>query len=872
MTASRFVTCLALTLGFASSALVHDADPKLRDKRPAYMGPGWKNAQLAPAPAPTSGPQTLIAPPVAFGRSNVALLSWMPLADFGVGSTGNGNSCTGYVSGSGREYAIFGHSSGTSFVEVTQPGNAQLIATIAGPTSLWRDMRTYSTYCYSVSEGGGGIQVINLANIDAGVVTLTGTVNDDGTSATHTITVDPVSGYLYRAGGGSNGLRIYDIHTNPANPVRVGTWNDRYVHEASVFTFTTGPAAGKQIAFCCGGLSGGFVSSGLYVVDVTNKASPVQTSFSTYANTGYCHQAWPSADMQFLYLDDELDDEDLGITSVTRVFSLANPLVPTFVGTFTSGSTAIDHNQYTRGDKLFQANYRSGLRVWQTSSPGTQANPVTIGTFDTFPEDDDTLFNGLWNIYPYFPSGVVIGSDIDRGLFVWWVGAPLVTFTPVNAPAFANASGQRIRTQIAGALLAGSAALRYRVDNGAWASVSMTQDLDGSWYASLPAVNCGAKIDYYVSAQSPNGVVWTSPEAAPEQLDTLVAGYTAVTPVDETFETATAGWTAGAAGDNATSGVWTRVNPNGTAAQSEDDHTPGAGTMCWVTGQGSAGGSAGAADVDGGTTTLLTPTFNLSGYSNAIVGYWRWFDNVAGGATPYDDAFRIDVTSNNGATWVNVETVGPGAEQIGTEGGWAYHEFVVTDRVPLTNQFRMRFVASDTGMGSVVEAAIDDFKIRATTCVGFASFCAGDGSSVACPCGNAGTNGAGCANSAFAAGGLLTAAGTASVAADTALLSASNLTGSTCVFFQGDAQQAPVIVDDGLGCVTGTVVRLGTKGVVSNTSSYPQLGDATISVRGLVPAAGARRYYQCFYRNAVSVFCPPSTSNRTNGVVIAWGP
>ena len=869
MSSFRPVTPLAALLALAPALLAHDADPKLRDKQPAYRGLGWRNAQLSVAP--TGGPQALIAPPVSFPRNNVTLLSWFSLADFGVPATGNGNSCTGYVSPSGREYAIYGHSNGTSFVEITQPGNAQLVATIPGPQSLWRDMRTYSTYCYSVSEGGGGIQVINLANIDAGVVTVAGTVNDDGTAATHTLTIDPVSGYLYRAGGGNNGLRIYDVHTNPAAPARVGTWSNVYVHEASVFTYTSGPAAGKQVAICCGGLNRGFDSSGLYIVDVTNKSSPVQSSFSTYANTGYCHQAWPSADMQFLYLDDELDDENLGITSVTRVFNIANPLSPSFVGTFTSGNTSIDHNQYSRGDKLYQANYRSGLRVWQTSAPGTQTNPVTYATFDTYPDDDDTLFNGLWNIYPYLPSGVVLGSDIERGLFVWWVGPAPVTFTELDAPTFANAGGQRIRAQITGTIQPGSAQLRYRVNNGAYASVAMTQDLDGSWFASIPTTACGAKVEYFVQAQSTNGVLWTLPEGAPEQVNELISGYSLATPVDESFETATAGWTAGAAGDNATSGIWTRVNPNGTSAQPEDDHTPGAGTTCWVTGQGTAGGSASAADVDGGTTTLLSPTFNLSAYPNAIVSYWRWFDNDDGTA-PYDDAFRVDVSNNGGTSWVTVETVGPGASQIGTDGAWNYHEFVVSDFVPVTSQVKVRFVASDTGAGSVVEAAVDDFKVRTTTCTGFASFCAGDGSSLPCPCGNNGASGAGCANSAFANGATLAGSGTASVAADTVLLSAANLTGTTCVFFQGDAQQSPVVVDDGLGCVTGTVVRLGTKSVVANASAYPQAGDALISVRGAVPAAGATRYYQCFYRNAVSAFCPPATSNRTNGAVVLWGP
>jgi len=151
-------------------------------------------------------------------------------------------------------------------------------------------------------------------------------------------------------------------------------------------------------------------------------------------------------------------------------------------------------------------------------------------------------------------------------------------------------------------------------------------------------------------------------------------------------------------------------------------------------------------------------------------------------------------------------------------------------------------------------------------------FCPGDGSLVPCPCGNSGATGSGCANSVFAAGGLLASTGTPRVSADTIVLTATNLSGSTCVFFQGDAQQAPVVVDDGLGCVTGSVVRIGTKFLTGGTGTYPEPGDLQLSVRGAVPPVGGTRYYQCFYRNASLAFCPPSTSNRTNGMRLVWAP
>lgn len=153
----------------------------------------------------------------------------------------------------------------------------------------------------------------------------------------------------------------------------------------------------------------------------------------------------------------------------------------------------------------------------------------------------------------------------------------------------------------------------------------------------------------------------------------------------------------------------------------------------------------------------------------------------------------------------------------------------------------------------------------------FTPFCPGDGSQLACPCGNNGATARGCANSVFTNGALLSGTGGGCVGfCDDVVLTASSLTGSTCIFFQGDAQMAPMIIDDGLGCVIGNVIRLGNKTISGGAASYPSAGDPPISVQTSIPPGGTLRYYQCYYRNADAVFCPPATSNRTNGLIIQW--
>lgn len=132
---------------------------------------------------------------------------------------------------------------------------------------------------------------------------------------------------------------------------------------------------------------------------------------------------------------------------------------------------------------------------------------------------------------------------------------------------------------------------------------------------------------------------------------------------------------------------------------------------CWVT-DSRAGTSVGTWDVDGGATTLRSPVLDLSANPEAVVSYWRWYSNTAGGS-PNADIFVVDVTAD-GSNWVNLETVGPTGPE--TSGGWFYHEARVADFVNPSSTVQFRFVASDLGTGSIVEAAVDDFAVTSISC------------------------------------------------------------------------------------------------------------------------------------------------------------
>ena len=213
-----------------------------------------------------------------------------------------------------------------------------------------------------MSEGGQGIQVVSLANVDSGSVSLVNTVTTGGTTASHNVAIDEDSGFLYRCGG-NNGLRIYNL-SNPAAPAFVGQWDTRYVHDAQIVTYDSGPWAGRQIAFCCSGFNGGSVDTGLDILDVTNKSNIQVLSNLVYPSGRYSHQCWIDEERKYVYLNDELDEGNNAPFTKTFVFNVEDLQNPFLASTFDNGNTAIGHNLYIKGNLLYEANYTSGMRVF----------------------------------------------------------------------------------------------------------------------------------------------------------------------------------------------------------------------------------------------------------------------------------------------------------------------------------------------------------------------------------------------------------------------------------------------------------------------------------------------------------------------------
>lgn len=365
--------------------------------------------------------------------ANIDLLTFLPLSAVGGGEA---NDVWGWTDTlTGREYAILGRTSGTSFVDITDPQAPIFLGNLPPHTvdSIWRDVEVYSDHAFIVSEAPGhGMQVFDLRrlrNVVAPPVTFTETAHYSGFGPAHTITINPQSGFAYANGSDTcgGGLHIINIQ-NPANPLKAGCFSDDgYTHDAQCVIYNGPDMAhrGSEICFASN-------EDSLTIVDVTNKAAPVLESRTEYSGRGYAHQGWLTEDHAFFLLDDEADEHKLLVNTRTHIWSLSDLHSPQRIGIYEAATLATDHNLFIRGNYAYEANYRSGLRILDITGVSS-ASLREVAFFDVYPADDNDPENGAWGNYPFFPSGVVVVSGIEQGLFIL---RPNLSGNPMGLPNF----------------------------------------------------------------------------------------------------------------------------------------------------------------------------------------------------------------------------------------------------------------------------------------------------------------------------------------------------------------------------------------------------------------------------------------------------
>lgn len=357
--------------------------------------------------------------------NNIDLLSHIPVSTL-ANNLGNPESSDswGWTDPlTGNEYAIVAMTNSTAFVDITDPINPTFLGRIdtETSTSFWRDVKVYNNHAFIVADnlGSHGMQVFDLTrlrNVSNPPVTFNEDTLYSSVGSCHNIVINESEGYAYLVGCNtfSGGVHFVDI-SNPTNPTDAGGYSaEGYTHDAQVITYN-GPDTehvGKEILIGCN-------ENKVVILDVTDKNNVVKISDIIYPQIGYTHQGWFTDDQRYFIFGDETDEINFGINTRTLVFDFADLDNPVESSTYFGPSVAIDHNGYVLGNEFYLASYRAGFRLLDISNIQTPSNSISeIGFFDTYPDNDNTAFNGAWSIYPYFASGNIVVSDIDRGLFV----------------------------------------------------------------------------------------------------------------------------------------------------------------------------------------------------------------------------------------------------------------------------------------------------------------------------------------------------------------------------------------------------------------------------------------------------------------------
>lgn len=371
---------------------------------------------------------------------NVDLLAHVPISAM-ASNASRGNDVWGhYDLNDGKEYAIMGLNNAVAVVEVTDPENPRVVDSVPGQSTTWRDIKVYQyfnratsrwdSYAYVTADNASvGMMILDLRELPDSISLAATDKTDLSAHNIYLSNVDYSTGialnglmpYLHMAGSNRQGgaFNSYGL-SDPEAPAQIylnqSTSRGNYTHDASSTVIydsrkdnqCVNAGAHCEVLF-------DFNENSFQVWDKTINSSPIRLSETGYTYASYVHSGWYTEDKQVVVVHDELDEQQYGLNTTVRFFELADLRAPTLLSTWTGPTAAIDHNGFVRGNRYYMSNYTRGLTVLDISDP---FSPSEVGFFDTFPVSDNTSFNGAWGVYPFLPSGNILISDINSGLYV----------------------------------------------------------------------------------------------------------------------------------------------------------------------------------------------------------------------------------------------------------------------------------------------------------------------------------------------------------------------------------------------------------------------------------------------------------------------
>ena len=371
--------------------------------------------------------------------------------------------------------------------------------------------------------------------------------------------------------------------------------------------------------------------------------------------------------------------------------------------------TYLNLNNMNQTLDLFKYTYDSGV----DGADGAEGAIFTDILLEVLYADDNDadLTNGT-------PNDIAIVSAFAlHGITL--LSNAVISHSPVSVAVGNSAIGINASVGITYPWALGSTNCFYRLNDATtWNNLVMSGA--SSFTTTIPAQPNGTVIAYYISLSDNYGnesgitpmAANLSPLANANVPYFVMVGYELME--EEDFDFSMGFWQTGDVNDNATTGLWEIGSPvgsftdNGDPVQTDQQHTPN-GSDCAFTGNAtSSSASIGENDIDGGHTTLYSPTYDLSSYINPAFSYWRWFTNNTG-AEPNADWWQVLIT-DDGVNWESIEN------NLTSDISWRRFAFRVSDYVSLSNNIQLKFIASDStngalSGGSLVEAAVDDLML-----------------------------------------------------------------------------------------------------------------------------------------------------------------
>lgn len=306
-----------------------------------------------------------------------------------------------------REYAIIGTTMGTQFIDITDPTNAEEIDFIegsaTGPAIVHRDYHNMGEYLYMVcQEGSSKLTIVDMSYLPDSVNVIYD--SNEFFRGAHNIFIDTLQARMYAAFvlkqgvPGYLGLSVFDI-SDPYQPVLLEElFQNDDVHDLYVR---------DGIAYLNRG-----TSNGMQIWDFNELPGTMIGSITEYEGQGYNHSGYVTEDGQYYVMADETHG------SPVKMLDVSDPTDIQVVSTVTSGQDdlSIAHNQIIHDGVMYSAYYYDGIYAWSIEDP---SNPELLGFYDTSTIPIRASFEGAWGVYPFLPSGNILVSDMQSGLWVF---------------------------------------------------------------------------------------------------------------------------------------------------------------------------------------------------------------------------------------------------------------------------------------------------------------------------------------------------------------------------------------------------------------------------------------------------------------------